>query len=387
VKPGPAEAGRARFDIGEIVRAHRAQLEGKHPLTREQKRMLTDIGQCRTEALGGHVDQCPSCGHEHPSYNSCRNRHCPKCQALAQEKWIAQRAERLLDVRHFHVVFTLPSELRFLAQLAPKEVFDALFDAVRATLLELGHTRLGVTLGAMLVLHTWTRELMFHPHIHAIVTAGGLALDGKSFRKLGGKYLFPVKLVMGPVFRGKFLAALSRAHAANAFAHVDRFADPMAFGALVAKVAKLSWVVYVKSPFGDSKHVLAYLGRYTHRVGIANSRLLDVTDKKVVFRTRGNETKTLDPVEFLARLVQHVLPDGFHKIRHIGLYGSPKLAEARTVLGAAPPTPKKARSTEELLLELTGRDVLHCPLCLTPLVRLPLLPRPNERAPPIGAAA
>jgi hypothetical protein len=385
VNHGSAQAERARFDIGEIVRAHRAELEAKYPLTCEQKRVLTDIGQCRTAALGGHLDHCTDCGYERPSYNSCRNRHCPKCQALAQERWIAQRSERLLDVRHFHVVFTLPSELRLLAKLAPTEVFDALFEAARCTLLELGKSRLGVTLGATLVLHTWTRKLMFHPHVHAIVTAGGLALDGKSFPKMRGKYLFPVKQVMGPVFRGKCLAALSRAYAANAFAHVDLFADPMAFGALVAKVAKLSWNVYVKSPFGKSKHVLAYLGRYTHRVGIANSRLLEVTDKKVVFKTRGEGTATLEPVEFLARLVQHVLPDGYHKIRHIGLYGSPKLADARAVLGAAPAAPKPAISTEQLLLELTGRDVRHCPICLKPLMKLPLLPQ--ERAPPIGAAA
>jgi hypothetical protein len=178
---GPAQAGRARFDVGDIVRAHRAALEAQHRLMPEQKRVLTDIGQCRTAALGGHVDHCTSCGYEHPSYNSCRNRHCPKCSALAQEKWIAQRDERLLDVGHFHVVFTLPSELRFLAKLAPREVFDALFRAVTETLLELGNSRLTAMIGATLVLHTWTRELDFHPHVHAIVTAGGLARDGSRF--------------------------------------------------------------------------------------------------------------------------------------------------------------------------------------------------------------
>ena len=384
MKPRPAEAGRARFDIGEIVCAHRAQLEVEHPLTREQKRVLTDIGQCRTAALGGHVDQCPRCGYEHPSYNSCRNRHCPKCQALAQEKWIARRTERLLDVRHFHVVFTLPSQLRFLAKLAPREVFDVLFDAVKRTLLELGASRLDAFLGATLVLHTWTRKLSFHPHIHAIVTAGGLSLDGKTFRRMRGKYLFPVK-VMGLLFRGKVLAGLSQLYAANAFAHVEHFDDPRAFGALVAKVAKLSWNVYAKAPFKDAKNVVAYLGRYTHRVGIANSRLVDVTDKQVVFRTHGEATTTLTPVEFLARLVQHVLPDGFHKIRHVGLYGSPKLDDARALVGSAHPAPRASRSTEDLLLDLTGRDVRYCPACLTLLTKLPLLPK--ERGPPIGAAA
>jgi hypothetical protein len=371
VTAGPVQTGRARFDIADIVRAHRAQLEAQHPLTPAQKRVLTDIGQCRTAALGGHVDHCPSCGYEHPSYNSCRNRHCPRCQALAQEKWIAQRNERLLDVGHFHVVFTLPSELRFLAKLAPREVFDALFRAAAATLLELGESRLAAMIGATLVLHTWTRELCFHPHVHAIVTAGGLALDGSRFCRSRRGYLFPIT-PMRKLLRGKVLAAISEAYATGAFAHVDRFRDPRAFGALVAKVAKLSWHVYVKPPFGASKHVVAYLGRYTHRVGIANSRLLDVTSERVVFRTRGEDTETLTPIEFLWRFVQHVLPDGFHKIRHIGLYASPRLRAARARLGTPRAAPPSRPSWQEHLLELTGRDVRRCPLCLTPLLQLPL---------------
>lgn len=379
----PAQAGRATFDIGDIVRAHRARLDVLHPLTAAQKRVLTDIAQCRTAALGGHVDRCTSCGYEHPFYNSCRNRHCPKCQALAQQRWIERRAERLLDVGHFHVVFTLPSELRVLAKCAPREVFDALFHATAETLLELGETRLRATLGATLVLHTWKRDLGFHPHVHAIVTSGGLALDGQSFRRAGRRYLFPVK-VMGKLLRGKVLALLSAAYAAGAFKHVDDFHDPRAFGHLVAKLATLSWNVYAKAPFGSSKHVLAYLGRYTHRVGIANSRLLDVTEERVVFRTRGNATASLHPVEFLRRFVQHVLPDGFHKIRHIGLYASPRLNLARQQLGMAPPAPMPATPWEQQLLELTGRDVRRCPLCLAPLRRGPL---PAARAPPLPTAA
>ena len=382
---GPAQAGRAKFDIGDIVRAHRSALEVQHLLLPAQKRVLTDIGQCRTAALGGHVDHCPSCGYEHPSYNSCRNRHCPKCQALAQEKWIAQRNERLLDVGHFHVVFTLPSELRFLAKLAPRVVYDALFHAASALLVELGKSRLDAVIGATLVLHTWNRQLGFHPHVHAIVTAGGLANDGARFRRAHRKYLFPVK-VMGKLLRGKLLAALSEAHAANAFAHVTAFRDPRAFGALVAKVAKLSWNVYAKAPFDTSKHVVAYLGRYTHRVGIANSRLLDVTDDHVVFRTRGDATETLSPVAFLWRLVQHVLPEGFHKIRHIGLYASPrKLSKARERLGVGSPPPRPPASWQQRLFELTGRDVRRCPACLAPLLQVPL--HAAARAPPLGSAA
>jgi hypothetical protein len=386
VTQGPAQAGRARFDIGDIVRAHRAQLEARYTLTPAQKRVLTDIAQCRTAALGGHVDQCPSCGYEHYAYHSCRNRHCPKCQALAQEKWIEQRRERLLDVGHFHVVFTLPEQLRRLARGEPEVVFHALFRAATDTLLELGESELGATLGATLVLHTWTRELTFHPHVHAIVTAGGLALDGQHFRRPRGKYLFPIK-VMGKLFRGKVLHILSEAYAAGLFAHLPDFHDPAAFGRLINQVATLSWNVYAKAPLNKSQHVVAYLGRYTHRVGIANSRLIDVTDERVVFRTRGNDTVSLHPVDFLWRFVHHVLPDGFHKIRHVGLYASPsKLAVARERLGMAPVrTPRRRPSYEEKLLELTGRDVRRCPVCLTLLLRLPVAR--SARDPPPALAA
>jgi hypothetical protein len=386
VTAGPAQAGRARFDIGDIVRGYRAQLETEHPLTPEQRRVLTDIAQCRTAALGGHVEQCPSCGYEHYAYHSCRNRHCPKCQALAQEHWIEQRKERLLDVGHFHVVFTLPADLRPLARCAPDVVFNAIFHAAAETLLELGDRRLRARLGATIVLHTWARDLRFHPHVHAIVTAGGLSLDGRCFRHLRGDFLFPVK-VMGQLFRGKVLHILSEAYAAGLFAHVQLLHDPAAFGRLVARVSKLSWNVYAKEPFKKSRHVVDYLGRYTHRVGIASSRLVDVTAEHVVFRTRGSGTETLSPVQFLERLVQHVLPESFHKIRHIGLYASPsKLAAARALLRMPAPSPRRRRpSYEQKILELTGRDVRLCPHCLTPLVRLPL---PSAaRAPPITAAA
>lgn len=378
----PARAGRTRYDIGAIVTEHRAELEASYRLAPAQKRVLTDIGQCRTPVLGGHLDVCQGCGYERPAYNSCRNRHCPKCQALAAEAWIERRRERLLDLGHFHVVFTLPSELRPLAKHAPAVVYDALFQAVRGTLLELGHERFDAMLGATLVLHTWTRDLRFHPHVHAIVTAGGLTPDGRRFHPWS-RYLFPVK-VMGLRLRGKVLHALSRAYAAGAFANFAGFEDPAAFARLVARLAKLAWNVYAKAPFKKSQHVLAYLGRYTHRVGIANSRLLDVTDDHVTFRTKGIATETLTPVEFLRRFVQHVLPDGFHKIRHIGLYASPeRLALARERLGMpAAPAPKPRPSWEQRLYALTGRDVRGCPVCAAPMIRVPL--PPHARGPPIG---
>ncbi|MGH7288923.1 MAG: IS91 family transposase, partial [Myxococcota bacterium] len=191
----PASAGRPRFDIADIVRRHRPALEAEEHLTLAQRRVLSAIEVCRTAALGGHLDVCRSCGYEHPSYNSCRNRHCPKCQALDQERWIAARSARLLPVQHFHVVFTLPSELRALARYRPREIFGALFSAASATLVELGQSRLGALLGVTMVLHTWTRDLRYHPHTHAIVSAGGLDLAGNGWNASSPKYLFPVDVM------------------------------------------------------------------------------------------------------------------------------------------------------------------------------------------------
>ncbi len=218
----------------------------------------------------------------------------------------------MLDVRHFHVVFTLPAELRPLAAWAPGVVFDALMQAAQRTLVEVGQRRLQATVGATTVLHTWTRKLEFHPHVHALVTAGGLSADGASWRTASPRFLLSVK-ALGQVFRGKMMTALGRAYDDGAFARFDDFRDPEAFRALMARVARLSWNVYAKAPFKKGQHVLAYLGRYTHRVGIANSRLLAVSDRAVTFRTKGQATETLSPVAFLGRFVQHVLPDGLHK--------------------------------------------------------------------------
>jgi len=364
-----AHPGPARLDIADIVRAHRAELESAQRLTRSQKRVLTDIAQCRTAALGGHIDLCPRCGYEHPAYNSCRDRHCPKCQALAQEHWIEARRQRMLDVAHFHVVFTLPSQLRPLAAFAPRVVFGALMHAAQRTLLEFARTRMHATLGATLVLHTWTRTLEYHPHVHAIVTGGGLALDGASWRRCARRFLFPVK-AMGQVLRGKMMTALGDAYRDGAFARFDDFGDPQGFARLMARVARLSWNVYAKAPFKKGSHVLDYLGRYTHRVGIANSRLQAVSRLAVRFRTKGQGTETVSPVEFLRRLVRHVLPDGFHKIRHLGLY-APAAARRRETARALLGTryrPLRRCTWRDRLAQLTGRDVTRCPRCASPLV-------------------
>ncbi|HEY6878243.1 MAG TPA: IS91 family transposase [Polyangiales bacterium] len=381
----PARAGWPHFDIAEIVRQHRAELEAEHWLSVTERRVLTAIARCRTAALGGHVEVCRSCGHEQPAYNSCRNRHCPKCQCLAQERWIGARSERLLPVRHFHVVFTLPSALRALCRRWPRVLFEALFRCASETLLELGQSRLGATLGVTMVLHTWTRDLRFHPHVHAIVTAGGLGHEG-DWRHVR-EYLFPV-VVMGQLMRGKMLDRLRQIHRRGGCEHED----PQAFERLLVRLAQTSWLVYAKRPFRRIEHVLGYLGRYTHRVAISNGRLVSITADTVTFRTKEGKTHAVAPVEFLRRFVQHVLPDGFKKIRHYGLYagsGGAKLEHARSRLtadSARPPVHPPARTWQELLRELTGRDIERCPRCGGVLERISL-ERRTARGPPLAEAS
>jgi len=397
MRGGPAAACRSRLDIGDIVRAHRRALEAQQPLSWAQRRLLWDIERCRTAALGGHIELCPKCGLQKSHFHSCRNRHCPKCQGLAQERWIAARCKRLLPIGHFHVVFTLPSSLRALAKYRRRELFGALFAAASQTLLELGRSRLEAQLGVTMVLHTWTRELRFHPHVHAIVTAGGLALDAAHWRSSSKKYLFDVKQVLSPVFRGKMTAALRALHQRGRFDGFAPFRDPERFESLMAQLARSDWVVYAKKPFRQSEHVVAYLGRYTHRVAISNSRLVNVTDQAVTFRTKDGNTVTLGPVEFLCRFVQHVLPERFHKIRHYGLYAGScaqtggALERARRLLAAPASTTTEhdedgvVISWTELLRELTGRDVRRCPGCGAMLKRR--FVQPGSRAPPQRLAA
>jgi len=385
---GARANGRIRFEVADIVRDHRAQLEQLVELTGGQKRVLSAITLCRTVALGGHLDVCTACGCEHPSYNSCRDRHCPKCQSLAQERWIDARSGRILPAPHWHVVFTLPSQLRTLAKYRPKLLYDALFHAASETLLELGRSRLGAELAVTAVLHTWTRELKFHPHVHAIVSAGGLSSDGALWIAAGRNYLFPVE-AMGQLLSGKMMSTLRRLHRQGQFDGFDEFQDPQRFDWLMGKLAPKSWVVYAKKPFRRADHVLQYLGRYTHRVGISNSRLLDVSDHHVTFATKNGKTTTVSPVEFLKRFVQHVLPPSFVKIRHYGLLAGRnvdgKLECARERLTANCPvlashTPIPTSCYEHLRI-LTGRDVRICPHCGGFIEHRPL-PTPQSRSPP-----
>lgn len=366
------------LELADIVRAYGPAFVQSRVLRPEQRAALRDIERCRTAVLGGHLDVCTACGHEQPSYNSCRNRHCPKCQALAQARWVDKRISRLLPVHYFHVVFTLPAELRAVVKRHRERCFDLLFAAASATLLELARDpkRLGAELGVTMVLHTWTRELSFHPHVHAIVTGGGLSDDDARWVPTRKGFLFPVR-VMGALFRGKMLAALERAHAHG---HLDL--GNVDLRALRSK----PWIVYAKRPFGGPEQVIRYLGRYTHRVGISNQRLVSMDERGVTFRTKDGRVVTIPGDEMLARFVEHVLTPRFVKIRHYGLHASThattRLERARELL---PPLVVKSHDDDwrALLLRLTGEDVRVCPRCAQHAVVRTALPA--ARAPPEAA--
>jgi hypothetical protein len=376
---------RPRFGLADIVRRHLPDLEGE--LSLAERKALTAISRCRTRTLGGHLDVCLECGREHPSYNSCGNRHCPKCQALAQEHWIEARAKRLLPVEHFHVVFTEPADLRPLSRSRPRILHGILFQAAADTVLELGRTHLKATLGATFVLHTWTRDLRYHPHAHGLVPAGGLALDGSGWIPTAQNFLFHVKR-MGKLFKGKFMDLLREAQAKEALGLTE-----VAFNVLMTRLAKQDWNVYAKRPYREAWHALAYLGRYVHRVGIANSRILEDSNDQVTFRTKGEAKVTLPGRTFVRRFLLHVLPPHFTKVRHFGLYAFPRpgglLEQARAHLGGQeiPELWRRPLPDEQELdacrqaWDLPGARI--CPDCKVPMART-ILPRP--RAPPAAGA-
>lgn len=345
--------------------------------------------------MGGHVDVCNECKHGAVAYNSCRNRHCPKCQALAQARWVERRMERVLPTHAFHVVFTLPSDLRGLVMVNRKKLFDLLFASAAEALLELARNPrwLGADLGITSVLHTWTRDLRFHPHVHCIVTGGGLSPDGERWISTRPDFLFPVR-VLGALFRGKFLAGLVRLRDRGELCFdgpASSFADPAQFARVRDKLYRSRWIVYAKPPFGGPEQVFRYLGRYTHRVGLSNRRLVSLDARGVTFRTRGEQTATLAPYEFLRRFLLHVLPRGFVKIRHHGLMAAgnvnTRLDMARRLLEREPARTTAGGATvprdfRELLLALTGVDLRQCPRCGAIAMRRHPLPPATAPIPP-----
>jgi len=361
--------------VAEVFRRFGPALRQRHRLTAAQRKVMGCIEHCRTPALGGHRTVCLDCGQQRLDFNSCRNRHCPKCPALAQAKWIAQRQRRVLPVRHFHAVATLPEQLRSIAAANREAVFNLLFHSATDMLLELGEDPqwLGAQLGITAVLHTWTRELAFHPHLHCVVTAGGLATEGSTrWIHSTPDFLFPVH-VMSRLFRGKFLDGLERLFRAGELlvplGPHDTGVDDH-FRRLKEQLYSFDWVVYCKEPFGGAEHVFQYLGRYTHRVAISDQRLIDIDDHGVRFATKDGNTATLPPIEFIRRFLMHVLPDGFTKIRHYGLMASSnvngRLEIARALLTSSPRDAQDvpdAGSWQALVLQWTGVDLTTCPAC------------------------
>jgi hypothetical protein len=358
-------------------------------------KILTAIVLCRTSALGGHVDECSRCGHRAISFNSCRNRHCPKCQANARDRWLEARRRELLPTHYVHVVFTLPHQLAHLALQNKREIYSLLFRASAETLLTVARDpqHLGAEIGFFSVLHTWNQQLLHHPHVHCVVPAGGLAPDHTRWIPAPHGFFLPVK-VLSRVFRGKFVAGLRKLHSEGqlgfhgALAHLQ---SPRAFAAMLRSLFRSDWVVYSKRPFGGAEHALRYLGCYTHRVAISNHRLVDLADGAVTFRWRDSAHKNkkrlmrLPLEEFLRRFFLHVLPKGFVRIRHFGLFAHRRRAAllplCLQLLATAGHRP--AAEVSEAKSD-SARPLWLCPRCGGPMVLLeclsPLLAR--LRSPP-----
>ncbi|HKD01181.1 MAG TPA: IS91 family transposase [Terriglobales bacterium] len=378
-------------ELADIFRAYGESYRQAHPLPRAHLKVMRAIESCRTAALGGHLRQCDSCGYQQPAYNSCRNRHCPKCGALAKAQWLEDRKADLLPVGYFHLVFTLPHELNPLMLVNKKRLCDILFKSVSQTLLEFGRTHLHGSLGFICVLHTWDQRLRDHFHLHCLIPGGALSFDGTQWIAARQNFLFSVK-ALSLVFRGKFLALLEQASLKEQLQFPGRtaaLAEPTTFSNLVSSLRSKQWVVYAKRPFSSPEKVLDYLGRYTHRVALSNNRILAVTETaegpRVTFSYRDRKhgdctrTMTLRADEFIRRFLLHVLPNGFMRIRHFGFLANRsrklKLDRCRKLLDFEPPSSPARKSARQLMLEVTGFDLALCPAChLGTLINLHQLP-------------
>jgi hypothetical protein len=392
-----------QFEVAEIFRRYGSAYRQQHAgsLSRGQRRVMSALELCRTAALGGHLEQCDSCGHQRPSYDSCRNRHCPKCQSLARAQWLQDRQAELLPTQYFHVVFTVPEEIAAIAYQNKEEVYGILFRAMAETLRTIATDpkHLGAEIGFLAVLHSWGQNLLFHPHLHCVVPGGGIAPDGQHWIACRPGFFLPVR-VLSRLFRRLFLQHLQTAFDAGKlqfFSSLERLHDPQAFAQYLAPLRQAEWVVYAKPPFGGPEQVLNYLGRYTHRVTISNNRLLAIDHGKVTFRWKDYrhhdqpKTMTLEADEFIRRFLLHVLPDGFQRIRHYGFLGNryrkAKLALCRQLLGVVIPavTREDKPDYRDFYEKLTGKSLRDCPVChrgqRVPIAVLPALGRP----PPLNA--
>jgi hypothetical protein len=379
-QPQQAAGVRSNLELADIFRAYGESYRQAHPLPRSQLKVMRAIETCRTAALGGHLQQCDCCGHQQPAYNSCRNRHCPKCGSLAKAQWLEDRQADLLPVGYFHLVFTLPHELNPLILVNKKAGYDILFKAVSQTLLAFGRTHLHGLLGFICVLHTWDQTLRDHFHLHCLIPGGALAFDRRRWIAARQTFLFPVK-ALGLVFRGKFLDFLEQAFRKGELQFPGRtaaLAQPAAFSNLVCSLRQKKWVVYAKRPFSSPEKVLDYLGRYTHRVALSNNRLRSLAETaagpQVTFSYRDRKhgdcarTMSLAADEFIRRFLLHVLPNGFMRIRHFGFLANRSrkqtLNRCRELLGSQQQSsPVAKKSVRQLLLETTGLDLALCPVC------------------------
>lgn len=397
---------RAKLEIADIFRAHgpawRRDNAGHVSLV--QLKVMSAIEACRTEALGGHVAGCTKCGHHHIAYNSCKNRHCPKCQGPAARDWMEARAEDLLPVEYFHVVFTLPAEIARIAYWNKRAVYGLLFKSSAQTVMTIAADpkRLGARVGMTSVLHTWGSALTHHPHVHMIVPGGGLSPGGSRWIACRPGFFLHVR-VLARLFRRLFLEGLMDLHRAGKlafFGDLEELAEAGAFAAWLAPFRKSEWAVYAKPPFGGPEAVLAYLSRYTHRVAISNARLVSADANTVAFRwkdyriKRGDRQKVMQLAtpEFIRRFLIHVLPDGFHRIRHYGLLASStrkaNITKIRALLCLQRPEDPAAPSAEAEATPLTLRE--PCPCCGGPMRIIEIFRRgqkPMSRAPPREQAA
>lgn len=379
------------WEVADILRRHGDAYRAQHALPAHQLRMMRALQLCRTATLGGHIERCGHCDHQRISYNSCRNRHCPKCQNLARAQWIEKRKAELLPIAYFHVVFTIPEQLNPLALQNKKVFYDLLFATTAATLQTIARDpkHLGAEIGFFSILHTWGQTLTHHPHIHSVVTGGGLRPDRAGWVYSRQRFLLSVR-VLSRLFRRLFLEALGQAFQKDRLSfhgNLKPLAQPNAFGALLAPLRHREWVVYAKPPFGGPQQVIDYLGRYTHRIAISNHRLQNVENGQVTFQYKqyraedGQQARemTVSAEEFIRRFLLHTLPPGFQRIRHYGLLASrPKqgnLALCRQLLNMPAIPPTAAGERDKQVREHVLAPLLRCPQChIGVLARILFLP-------------
>jgi hypothetical protein len=387
-------------EVAEVFRRYGAGCRQRHggSLSTAQRRVMTAVVRCRTAALGGHVEQCDACGHQRISYNSCRNRHCPKCQSLARAVWLEERRSELLPTPYFHVVFTVPDQIAAIAYHNKAVVYDILFRTAAETLSTIAADpeHLGTDLGFFAVLHTWGQVLLFHPHLHCVVAGGGLSPDRTQWIACRPNFFLPVR-VLSRLFRRLFLEAVQKAFdtAKLTFSGtLEPLRDRDTFLRHLAPARKIEWVVYAKPPFAGPEQVLAYVARYTHRIGVSNDRLITVDNDTVRFRWRdyrhGNRHRTmaLAADEFIRRFLLHVLPRGFQRIRYYGFLANrcrhEKLVRCRELLCIPPPPAcKEAPNYRDRYQEVTGSSLIECPACHRGRMVVVDVVSPTESSPPI----